>query len=261
MPSDPIILVSSYDSITTITLNRPEKRNAMNRIMIQELTETLIQLAKDDATNVLILCANGDHFCAGADIASMQELAHASTDENTHDAMQLANLMYLLYTFPKPVIVLAHGAVMGGGLGLIAASDIAIIATNTSFSFSEVKLGIAPSVISPYIIAAVGERIARYYFLTAERFGAEKAEHIGLVHKIVEQEALAIVGLTVARELLQFSKVTLSEIKNLVRRVSSHDISPELVQFTAQHLAGMRATSDAIEGLQAFLEKRKPNWS
>jgi methylglutaconyl-CoA hydratase len=255
------ILVSILDGIATITLNRPEKRNAMDGFLIQELCDALTQIAVEENARVLILNGNGEHFCAGADIDWMQKIAQGSAEENRQDAHQLATLMQMIYRFPKPVIVLAHGATLGGGLGLLAACDIAVAANNASFGFSEVRIGLTPSVISPYVLAAIGERAARYYFLTAERFGADEAHRLGLVHRVVDAEALACTGLMIAGELLKNSSLAILEAKRLIRHVSRHDLNDDLTQFTADHLAKLRATPEAREGLQAFLEKRVPKWS
>jgi methylglutaconyl-CoA hydratase len=256
-----IILVSILDGIATVTLNRPEKRNAMDGLFVAELSDALTKIANDKSARVLIVNANGEHFCAGADIGWMQKIAQSSPEENRHDALQLAALMQMIYCFPLPVIALVHGAALGGGLGLLAACDIAIAANNASFGFSEVKMGITPSVISPYILAAIGERAARYYFLTAERFGAEEAHRLGLVHRVVAVDALPSTGLMIAQELLKNSSSALSEAKRLIQHVSRQEITDELIEFTADHLSRLRKTRHAHEGLQAFLEKRPPEWS
>jgi methylglutaconyl-CoA hydratase len=165
------ITVATAGSIATLTLNRPDKRNAMHGPLMMELQHALGLLA-EDSSRVLLINGRGENFCAGGDIGWMQKIAAGSDDENYRDAQLLADLLYQLYVFPKPVIVLAHGATLGGGLGFVAAADIAIAASNASFGLPEVKIGITPSIISPYVISAIGERMAHYYFLTGERFGA-----------------------------------------------------------------------------------------
>jgi methylglutaconyl-CoA hydratase len=169
--------------------------------------------------------------------------------------------MNAIYRFPKPVIALAHGATLGGGLGLVAACDIAIAANNASFTVSEVKMGIVPSVVSPYVIRAIGERAARYYFMTAARFDANEAHRIGFVHQVVDLAALDSAGVAMANDILKHSRTAVSEAKHLIQQVSGEIISEEVIHFTAGHLAAMRTTDDAREGLQAFLEKRAPIWS
>ncbi len=253
------ILVSKTDAIATITLNRPDKHNAMHGPLIAELSNALQSLAKDDS-RVLLMNGNGKNFCAGGDIAWMQKIAGASKEENEQDAQSLANLLYQLYCFPKPTIVLAHGASLGGGLGLLAAADIAIAAKNAVFGLPEVKIGLTPSMISPYLIAAIGERMAHYYFLTGERFAAEVAYRLGLIHQVTETDALLSVGITLAQTILQNSPNALRAAKQLIREVSHEKISEQLTQRTAAHLADLRATPEAQEGLNAFLQKRKPMW-
>lgn len=255
-----VVLTSVVDGIATVTLNRPGKRNAMDNIVVQELIGAIEQFREDNSVNIILINANGEHFCAGADIQWMQIAAQNAPKENVQDAMLLATLLQMIYHCPKPIIALVHGTTLGGGLGLVAACDIAIAATNSVFAFSEVKVGITPSVISPYVIAAIGERTARYYFLTAQRFNADEAHRIGLVHQSVEPEALNSVGLSLAKELLNNSPNALAEAKILIHKVTSEKLSDELIRFTAEHLAKMRTTPEGREGLSAFIEKRTPQW-
>lgn len=255
------ILCEVSNGIATIALNRPEKRNAMNAKVIKEITLALQQLVTDTSVQVLLLKGNGEHFCAGADINWMQKIAESSDAENLADANLLAEMLYQLYSFPKPTIALAHGGTLGGGLGLVAACDIAFAAKDVNFGFSEVKIGITPSTISPYIIAAIGQRAAHYYFLTGTRFGAEEAMRIGLVHQVYENDQLDQIGQAFAKTFLQNSPYAMSEAKKLIREVSQQPISIELAQKTAAHLANIRRSNQAQEGLKAFLEKRSPTWS
>lgn len=261
MGNEDVVLTSIQNNIGTLTLNRPGKRNAMDHILIEELTSAFEQFREDPKVRAIILTANGEHFCAGADIKWMQTVAQTNFAENKNDAMLLANLLYEIYTCTKPVIVLAHGATLGGGLGLVAACDIAIAATTATFAFSEVKIGITPSVISPYIISAIGERETRYYFLTGEKFDAQKGQRIGLVHDIVDPNALNESGIAMAEIILKNSPNALTAAKELIHDVSIKKISPELSEFTAEHLAKIRTTSDAKEGLLSFLEKRPARWN
>lgn len=254
------VLVAKSNQIATITLNRPEKHNAMHGPLVTSLLYALNQFAEDDS-RVVIINGNGKSFCAGGDIAWMKKMIDESEDDNYEDAQLLADLLYRLYSFPKPTIVLAHGATMGGGLGLLAAADIAIAASDANFAFPEVKIGIAPSIVSPYVVAAIGPRAAHYYFLTGQRFAAQEAERIGLIHQITENEALMSVGVTLAQTLIQNSPSALKAAKKLIRRTASESISETLVQETAEHLAEIRITSEAQEGLHAFIEKRKAKWA
>ncbi len=261
MSNEAVVAVSEWcPGVALISLNRPEKRNAMNAALIQQLTRELEILALDKKNYVVVITGQGEHFCAGADIGWMQQIAKNSYDDNVADAKQLALLLHTLNTFPKPTIALIHGATLGGGLGVIACCDIAIAAKNSSFCFSEVKIGLTPSVISPYIIAAIGERAARYYFLTAEKFGTDAALQMGLIHKIVSPDELNTIGFSCAQEVLKNSPHAVSSAKSLIAQVAQAKLSEELLDFTAKHLATMRASTDAQEGLHAFLEKRVPIW-
>lgn len=254
------ILVSKVEQIATITLNRPDKRNAMHAPLIKEVLQALKAMANDTAIRVLILNGNGDNFCAGGDIGWMQKIATGTDAENYDDAQLLADLLFAVYTFPKPTIVLAQGAVLGGGLGVLAAADIAIASKEAMFGLPEVKIGITPSMISPYMIAAIGERAAHYYFLTGERFNAERAFQLGLIHQIAENEALQSIGISLAKKLLENNPKAMAAAKHLISYVAKETITAQLAQKTAEHLAELRATPQAQEGLKAFLEKRKPQW-
>lgn len=253
-----VVLYSSSGGIATVTLNRPGKSNALDNLVVKELIGAFEQCLDDKRIKVIMLNANGNHFCAGADINWMQVAAQSSFEENKQDAMLLASLLRLIYESKKPVIALAHGATLGGGLGLLAASDIAIAADNAAFAFSEVKIGITPSVISPYIIAALGERAARYYFITAERFGVEEAFHLGLIHQYTDLENLLSTGLSLAQRLLENSSHAMGEAKQLIQQVATQSISMNLADYTAEHLAKMRTTPEGREGMLAFSEKRPP---
>lgn len=254
------ITVTAANGIATITLNRPDKRNAMHAPMILELLHALKSLA-GDSSRVLLINGNGENFCAGGDIGWMQKIAAGTEDENYNDAQLLADLLYQLYIFPKPTIVLAHGATLGGGLGLVAAADIAIAAKNASFGFPEVKIGLTPSMISPYVMAAIGERFAHYYFLTGYRFDTDEAHKIGLVQMMTEEDSLQSKGKSLAETLLQNSPLALQSAKQLIRTVARQKMTVDLAQKTSEHLAELRATPEAQEGLRAFLEKRKPRWA
>lgn len=254
------IVVEQSTHIALLTLNRPDKRNAMHGLLVAELTHALKQLASDDTIRVLIIQGNGDNFCAGGDVKWMQLQAEGSPSDNEADAMLLAELLYLLYHFPKPTLALAHGVTLGGGVGLLSACDVVVASDEASFGFSEVKLGIAPSVISPYVIDAIGQRAALYYFLTGETFNVETAFKIGLVHQIVAETDLLRTGAAIAKRLLRNSPYALMSIKSLVREIGKEKISPALTKKTAKHLAALRVSSEAAEGLKAFIEKRDPKW-
>lgn len=255
------LLVTREKGLAVITFNRPDKRNAMNGDMIKEISNALHVLANDDAVTIVMINGNGEHFCAGADINWMKAVGTYSPEENQRDAEILATLLYQLYSFPKPTIALAHGAVLGGGMGIISACDIAIAAKNASFGFPEVKMGIAPSTISPYVIAAIGERAAYYYFLTGVRFGAEEAVRIGLIQQMTDDTDLYKIGHALAQTLLLNGPKALVAIKHLIQGVTNEKLTPKISKLTAKHLADIRTSPEAQEGLKAFLEKRSPKWN
>lgn len=253
------IEVEHTNQIATLTLNRPDKRNAMHAGLITEVLTALAVLAKDDSRVVLIQ-GRGENFCAGGDIHWMQSVAAGSEEDNLADAQLLADMLNALYEFPKPTIVMAHGAVMGGGLGLVSACDIAIAADNAFFSFSETKIGLTPSMISPYAIAAMGERAAHYYFLTADKFDANEAYRLNLINRVYPLASLEIEGRALAERLLINSPQALCTTKKLIRAVAKQPITTALTSMTAKHLAELRRTPEAQEGLKAFMEKRKARW-
>lgn len=244
------ILRTSTDAIATITLNRPDKRNALHGPMVKEFIEVLKILAKDDS-RLLLIHGAGTHFCAGGDIEWMKKMAQSSRDENEDDAQNLADLLFNLYHFPKPTIALVHGAAMGGGMGLLAACDIAIASRETQFAFPEVKMGLTPSIVSPYVIAAMGERQAHYYFLTGEKFSVEAAKHLGLIQQITAESELMSAGMMLAKQLLENSKEAMQEVKKLIPYVAKEKITQALSQKTAEHLASIRQL--------VFGEKEKRN--
>ena len=246
--------------ITEVILNREEKRNALVPELISSLTDSIMTINEDPTCHVVILSANGPHFCAGMDIAWMQKMAESSHDENFRDAMDLVELLHTIYTSHKPIIGLAHGSTVGGGVGIVACCDIVIAADDAGFCFTEAKLGITPSVISPYIVNLMGERATRYYFMTAEKITAQQAMHYNLVQSITPKNDLEKAGLDLARKLLQNSPNALVETKRLIQHVAHEKFSGALIQMTAEHLASMRKTPQATEGLRAFLEKRQPLW-
>lgn len=255
------LLVTREKGLAILTFNRPDKRNAMNGDMLKEISAAMHELEEDKSVSVVIINGNGEHFCAGADINWMKTVGTFTPEENQRDAEVLANLLHQIYEFPKPTIALAHGAVLGGGMGMLSVCDIALAAKNSSYGFPEVKMGIAPSTISPYVIHAIGPRAAHYYFLTGVRFDASEAHRIGLIHQVTDDAALYQTGHALAQTLLLNAPKALSAVKQLIHRVASEKISPELSIMTAKHLAGLRMSPEAQEGLKAFLEKRAPVWN
>jgi len=255
------LLIEVDRGIGILTLNRPERHNAFDDALIAELIDAIDMMENDAAVRVLVISSAGKSFCAGADLNWMQRAADFSAEDSLRDARALAEMLRCLAQIGKPTVARVQGPAYGGGVGLVAACDIAIATYDAHFSLSEVKLGIIPAVISPHVVAAIGERHARRYMLSAERFAAAEAYRIGLVHEIVpDVEALdAAIG-EIVEALLKNSPNALGACKDLVRSVAGQPITPQLIEETAQRIAGIRATDEAREGMSAFLGKRKPNW-
>ena len=249
------------DGVATIRMNRPDVHNAFDDALIAALTAELRRLDQLPEARVIVLAANGKSFSAGADLNWMRRMATYSKEENLRDAMALAGLMRTLDGVTKPTVARVQGAAFGGGVGLVACCDIAIASTQAAFSLSEVRLGLIPSVISPYVIAAIGEREARRYFLTAERFDAAEAMRIGLVHDVVDSGALDEAVASMAGHLLKGGPQALAAAKKLIADVSRRPMDDALLAETARRIAAIRVESEGQEGLAAFFEKRKPNWN
>lgn len=254
------ILTTHHGEIATITLNRPEIHNAINDDLVARLTRELELIADDSDVRAVVLNARGKSFCAGADLNYMRRTAEFTEEQNVADARALAEMLHLLNNLPKPTIALVQGAAIAGGVGLICACDIAIAAKSASFSIAEVRLGLIPAVISPYLINAIGVRRAERLFLTGERIDSTEAERIGLVHDVVPDEALAVRGETFVRHILQGGVNAQAEIKSLIDAVRGRPIDAQLGLETAKRIARVRASAEAREGMSAFLEKRKPRW-
>lgn len=244
----------------TVTLNRPEIHNAFDDTLIARLTAELKQLEADPQVRVVLLAANGRSFSAGADLNWMRRMADYSREENLADAMGLAELMRTLDGLSRPTIALVQGAAFGGGVGLAAACDIVLATPRASFCLSEVRLGLIPAVISPYVIAAIGARQARRYFLTAERFDAAEGRRLGLVHEIVEAEDLKTRAESLSRTLLSNGPNALAAAKRLVADVAIAAPDERLLADTAERIAELRSSAEGREGLNAFFEKRQPSW-
>ncbi len=254
------LAVERQGPIGLITLNRPERHNAFDDALIAELTEALRAMEADEAIRIVVLSGAGKSFSAGADLNWMRRMAGFSMEENKRDAMGLAALMRTLAHLRKPTVARVHGAAYGGGVGLVACCDIAVASQQASFSFSEAKLGLIPAVISPYVVAAIGERYARRYFLTAERFDAAEAWRIGLVHELTMPEELDEKLGDIVDALLACGPVAQKEAKELLRAVASRPFSSEVMQDTAERIAKIRSSPEGREGVAAFLEKRRPAW-
>lgn len=247
-------------AIATVTLNRPDVRNAFNDEVILEVTAAFRDLGARDDVRCIVLAANGTAFCAGADLNWMRSMADYTREQNLEDAGRLAEMMRTVYECPKPTIARIQGDVYAGGTGLAATCDIAVAVDTAGFCLSEVKLGLLPSTISPYVIRAMGARAAHRYFLTAERFDAAEALRIGFVHEVVAADALDAKVAELAKALVNAGPAAVKACKKLVQDVAGYDITPELVAMTVGSIADVRVSPEGREGLQSFLNKRKPNW-
>lgn len=255
-----ILLDIDTRGVATLTLNRADKHNAFDEHVIAELSGMLADIAGNDAIRVLVLRAAGKSFCAGADADWMRRMASYDHAANLVDAGALAELLRRLDTLPQPTIACVQGAALGGGAGLVCCCDMAVAATSATFAFSEVRLGLIPGTISPYVVRAMGRQAARRYFLTAERFDATTAHQLGLVSEVVEPAALDVSVERLTQALLDGGPQAVRAAKQLINDVADQKIDAELMAMTSQRIAHIRATPEAQEGLSAFLNKRPPAW-
>ena len=246
--------------VSTVTLNRPEVRNAFNEEVIAELTAVFLELGRRPEVRCVVLAASGTAFCAGADLNWMKRMAGYTRDENLDDASALARMLEVIYQCPKPTIAKVQGDVYAGGLGLVTACDIAIASDTAHYCVSEVRIGLIPATISPYLIRAIGARAAHRWFLTAERFGAAQATACGLVHEAVPAGDLDARVAALAHTLVQAGPEAIKACKTLLHDVAGQEMSDSLLQDTAERIADIRVTPEGREGIGAFLDKRKPNW-
>jgi len=256
-----VLLKHRAHGVAEVVLNRPDKRNAFDDVIIQQLINALTEVSSNSKTKVVILRSEGKHFSAGADLGWMRRMADNGHKENLDDARQLARLMEVLNGLRKPVIGLVQGAAYGGAVGLAACCDIVIATEQSSFCLSEVKLGLIPAVISPYVVRAIGERQARRYFISAEVFNARQAQEYGLVH-IVCDDAKAMENRCneMVQQLATNGPEAMRAAKDLVFAVSQKPINKEVIEDTAHRIADIRVGEEGQEGLSAFLNKRKANW-
>ena len=250
-------LTVNEDKVATVTLNRPDLHNAFNEVLIAELTKSFKDLGQDNEVRMVILTGSGKSFCAGADINWMKSMIGFSYKENIQDSQNLADMFKVINECPKPVIGRINGAAFGGGVGLTAVCDIAVAVESAKFSFSEVKLGIAPAVVSPYVLARIGPGNARKLFITGERFDANKAVEIGLIHQVTRVDELDESVNSMVKMLLSNSPNAVKEVKSLIANWSELD-RERFRKFTVEMIAELRTSEEGKEGLQAFLDKRKP---
>lgn len=247
-------------AVATVTLNRPEVRNAFNDEVIVDLTIAFKQLGANPQVRVIVLAASGPAFCAGADLNWMRRMADYSRDENLADAAKLAKMLRVIHACPKPTVARVQGDVYAGGMGLVAVCDMAVSVDTAGFCLSEVKLGLIPATISPYVIRAMGARAAHRYFLTAERFTAAEAHRIGFVHEVVTMDALDAKVAELTQALASASPNAVRACKRLVLNVAEREINAALIAGTVEGIADIRASDEGREGVRSFLQKCKPSW-
>ncbi len=259
--TEPTVTISVDNrGVATVTMNRPDKHNAFDDQVIAELRESFDQLAVRDDVRVVVLASTGKSFSAGADLGWMQRMADYDYADNLEDARRLAAMLLALYEMPQPTIARVQGAAFGGAVGLVSCCDMAVASARASFCLSEVKIGLIPATISPYVIKALGERAARRYFTTAERFTADDALRQGLVSIVTEEEHLDARVEELIEGLLQNGPLAVRAAKQLVNDVAGREISPVLIASTCEGIAGIRVSDEGQEGLAAFFGKREPSW-
>ncbi|MCJ0761746.1 enoyl-CoA hydratase/isomerase family protein [Variovorax terrae] len=246
--------------VAEVWLNRPEVRNAFNDAVIAELTQAFAALSRDENLRVIVLAAHGKAFCAGADLNWMRAMADYSWEQNRDDAQKLADMLWTLYQCPVPVVGRIQGDCYAGGMGLAAICDVLVAAEGATFCLSEARLGLLPATIGPYVARALGEQASRRYMVTAERFSAAQAQALGFVHELCGAEALDAKVAELVAALAANGPKAVRECKRLVRDVAGAPLTAELRAETARRIADIRASDEGREGLQSFLQKRKPAW-
>jgi methylglutaconyl-CoA hydratase len=254
------ILYKTEGAVATVTLNRPEVHNAFNEQVIGDLTEAFKKAEADKSVRLVILRGNGKSFSAGGDLNWMRKMADYNHQQNVDDAMRLGVLLKTINFLAKPTMALVHGNVFGGGVGLTACCDIAVAETGAQFCLSEVRIGLIPSIIAPYVINAMGERMARRYFMTAERFDAETAHRIGFIHELAPQGQLDAAAEKIIAALMDGAPAAQGRGKKLMLEISGRPIDDALIEVTVNQIAEARASAEGKEGLSAFLNKTEPSW-
>ncbi len=254
------LLLSYHDGVATVTMNRPDVRNAFNDEVIAELTAMFLALGEREDVRAVVLAGNGPAFCAGADLNWMKRMAGYTREENLADAAGLARMLEVIYRCPKPTVARIQGDVYAGGTGLVAACDMAVAVDTAQFCLSEVRIGLIPATISPYVVRAMGARAAHRWFLTAERFSAAEAHRIGFIHEAVPADQLDARVHALTAALVGAGPHAVRACKRLLHDVAGQEITPGLVQRTVEGVADIRASDEGREGVKSFLEKRKPAW-
>lgn len=258
--NDSTIIIERAGAVATLWLNRPDVHNAFDDALIAGITAGLRELDADDSVRVVVLAGRGKSFCAGGDLAWMRRMAGFTEAENLADAGRLAEMLRVLATLSKPTVARVHGAALAGGMGLVAACDIAVATPQASFGTTEVRIGLVPATISPYVIRAIGRRAAQRYFLTGERISADKAYALGFVHELCAADELDAKVAEISAALLAGAPAALGACKTLIEAVAERPLSAELIADTTQRIAAARAGAEAREGIAAFFDKRKPVW-
>jgi methylglutaconyl-CoA hydratase len=253
------IQVEEYDRVAFLNLNRPTVRNAINNQLVDDLHEVFDMIAKHDSIRCVVMTGNGEAFCAGADLKWLGEVAHYSYTQNYEESLKLADLMYKIHEFPKPVIARVNGHAVGGGVGFMLASDIVIADEKAKFGLSEVSIGIIPAAIAPFVMNRIGETKAREYFLTGERIDAKEAKAIGLINYAVPADKLDELVNEKIKIILQNGPKAMLKVKEMMSRIPHLD-NEETKTFIAETIAKLRTSTEGQEGIAAFLEKREPAW-
>jgi methylglutaconyl-CoA hydratase len=254
------LTVEVVGHVATVTLNRPDVRNAFNETMIAEVTAAFTALGARNDVRAIVLAGNGKAFCAGADLNWMRKMAGYSDAENRADALRLAHMLSEVYRCPKPVVARVHGDAYAGGMGLVCAADIVVAVETANFCLSEARLGLMPATIAPYVIRALGEQASRRYFVTAEAFNCATAQRLGLVSEAVSADALDATVQRITEALCANSPNAVRECKQLVQDVAGETIDEALIEDTAVRIARIRASEEGRDGVSSFLEKRTPGW-
>ena len=254
------IIVTHKNRIVRFSLNRPEVHNAFNSLMISELDDAFEKAKANRSIRVVILTGQGKSFCAGADINWMREIIHYSYEQNLEESLHLAELLHKIYIFPKATVAIVNGTAIGGGIGFLSACDIAVASEEAKFGLSEVKIGLVPAAISPFVIRRIGESKSREYFLTGKRISARKALEIGLINEVVSQKKLKEKEEEITKLLLSSGPEAIAACKELIYKVPGMSFK-EVKTFTAQMIANLRISQEGQEGMAAFLEKRRPKWT
>ncbi len=255
-------VVCSIDDrgVATVTLNNPEKHNAFDDVIIAELTQAFEKMDADPAVKVMVLAAEGKHFSAGADLGWMKRMASYTHEENLRDARALATMLKTLNFLSKPTIARVQGSSFGGAVGLVSCCDMVVASPRALFCLSEVKIGLIPATISPYVIDAIGQRAARRYFVTAEAFNVDKAFTLGLVSEVVEEDQLDERINALIEKILTCSPQAIESAKSLVMDFAKQPLTDAIIEDSCNRIADIRVSAEGQEGLNAFLEKRQPSW-